>query len=119
VKIESQVEMKFKIGSLRKFGTVSFRNIFPEIIKEYQLEKLYTVENLALQWPGIVGEILSSHSLPDRIFKGILFIAVDHSMYANEIILMKDEILRKVGEESGSSFIRTIKTEVKRINWNR
>lgn len=111
--------MKFKIGSLRQFGMVSFGKIFPEVIKEYQLEKLYTVENLAMRWPDIVGEILSTHSLPDRIFKAILFITVDHSMYGNEVILMKDMILRKVCDEFGSSFIKTIKTEVKRINWNR
>ena len=73
--------MKFKIGEKRKNGLYSFDGILPDIIHEFQLEKSFTIEELISKWHTIVGDIISTHSKPDRIYKKILFVAADHSVY--------------------------------------
>ena len=109
--------MKFRIGEHRKNGTCSFDSILPDIIHEFDLEKSFTIEELVSKWHSIVGDILSTHSKPDRIFKKILFIAVDHSMYGNEMMMMKDAIVHKIKSEFPYHVIRDIKVELKKIQW--
>jgi predicted nucleic acid-binding Zn ribbon protein len=109
--------MKFRVSEKRKNSTVTFEGILPDIIHEFQLEKSFTIEDLVTKWHTIVGDIISTHSKPDRIFKKILFIAADHSMYANEIMIAKDRILKVIHEEFPFQAIRDIKVEIKNIRW--
>ncbi|MBP7734819.1 MAG: DUF721 domain-containing protein [Spirochaetes bacterium] len=109
--------MKFRIRDKRKNGINSFENILPDIIHEFELEKSFTIEELVTQWYSIVGDIISTHSKPDRIYKNILFVTADHSVYANEIIMMKDMLLNKLHEQFFFHAIRDIKVEIKSIRW--
>jgi hypothetical protein len=109
--------MKFRIGEKRKNGIFSFDAILPDIINEFNLEKSFTIEDILSKWSSIVGNIISTHSKPDRIFKRILFVAVDHSVYGNEIVLMKDAIIKRINIEFSYQAIRDIKVEIKRIQW--
>ena|SRR4030042_1200900 len=109
--------MKFRIGKKRKNGTYSFERILPDIIHDYELEKSFTIEEIISKWYLIVGDIISTHSKPDRIFKRILFVAVDHSVYANEIAIMKDAIIKKIHDELPFKAIMDIKVEIRNIKW--
>jgi predicted nucleic acid-binding Zn ribbon protein len=111
--------MKFRIGDKRKNCLNSFENILPDIIHDFELEKSFTIEELISQWSFIVGDIISTHSKPDKITNKILFVAVDHSVYANELILMKDIIIKKIQEELPFLAIKDIRAEIKKISWNR
>jgi predicted nucleic acid-binding Zn ribbon protein len=109
--------MKFRMGKKRTNGIISFETILPDIIHEYELEKSFTIEELTAQWSSIVGDIISTHSKPDRIFKKILFVNVDHSVFANEIIMMKDIILTKIHSELPFLTIKEIRVEIRKIRW--
>lgn len=109
--------MKFRIKQKRKNGIYSFDNLLPDIIHEYEIEKSFTIEELVSQWSLIVGDIISTHSKPDRIYKGILFVTADHPVYANEIIMMKDLLVKKVCDQFPFQSIRDIKVEIKSIRW--
>jgi predicted nucleic acid-binding Zn ribbon protein len=109
--------MKFKIGENRKNGTYSLGGLLPDIIHEYNLEKSFTIDELVSKWHTIVGDIISTHSKPDRIFKKILFVAADHSVYANEINMRKDVILKNIEEEYPYQTVRDIRVEIKTIHW--
>lgn len=109
--------MKFRIGNKRKSGVFSFDSLLPDIIHEFELEKSFTIEDLVSKWHTIVGDIISTHSKPDRIYKKILFVFADHSVYANEIIMMKEALVRKINNEFPFQTIRDIKVEIKTIRW--
>lgn len=109
--------MNFKIGKTRKNGTFSFNDILSDIIHEFDLEKSFTIEELVSKWYDIVGDIISTHSKPEKIYKKILFIVVDHSVYANEIIMMKDNIIQSINSKFPYIMIRDIKIEIKNIRW--
>jgi hypothetical protein len=109
--------MKFRIGKKRYNGLNSFENILPDIIHEFELEKSFTIEDLTAQWSSIVGDIISTHSKPDRIYKTVLIIGVDHSVYGNEIIIMKDSILQKIKNTLPFLLINDIRAEIKKIRW--
>ena len=111
--------MKFRFNSKRKKKIISFNNVLPEIINDFGFEDSFIIEKIKVNWPKIVGDIFSSHSIPNRIFKKTLFIYVDHSTYANEIIMMKDVIINNVNEKASSNIIINIRTEIKRLKWKK
>lgn len=110
--------MKFRLQSTRQRQIKSFKSLFSDVLHDYHIEKLFTVTALSGQWREIAGDLLATHSMPDRIYKGVLFIAVDHAAYGNEIILMKDLILKKIASLYGEGLVRSVKTEVKPLSWN-
>lgn len=109
--------MKFRIGQKRANRLNSFESILPDIIHEYDLEKSFTIEELTAQWSFIVGDIISTHSKPDRIYKKVLFVGVDHPVYANEIIIMKDTIIKKIQNELPFLTINDLRAEIRKIRW--
>ena len=111
--------MNFKIGKIRKNSTASFGDIVSDILKEFSIGTDFYVESIRSAWSDIIGDILSTHSVPERIQRGILFIAVDHPVFANEIMLMKDSIIKKIEKNLHISGINSIRGEVKKIYWKK
>lgn len=109
--------MKFRTGddySSRKTQTLCFSDFIPEIIKDLNIDDDFTVSALKDSWKNITGAILSVHTKPDRIFKKILFIASDHSMFSNEVMLMKNHIMKGIENTVGAGIITGIKVEIKK-----
>ncbi len=96
---------------------IAFGAILADIIDEFNIEKSFTTELVASQWYSIVGDIISTHSKPDRIYKNILYIAADHSVYAGEIATRKEEIIRIINGEFPHISLKDIRIEIKAIRW--
>lgn len=111
--------MRFRFGGKKRYGAVSLSSVLPEIFHEFDLEKSFTMESLKSIWPYIVGDIISTHSMPERISRGILYISVDHSVFANEISLLQDIILKKIRDIPFSDEVKKIRAEVKRLRWGK
>ncbi len=111
--------MKFKIGNLRTKKLINFSDIIPGIINDLELNESFTINQIRNNWKNFVGEIISSHSIPDRLVSRTLFISVDHPVYANEINLMKDVLLKKIDDEISQKLVKNIKAEIKRLKWKK
>jgi len=111
--------MKFRIGNNRKNRLVGFEGLIPDVIGELGVNDSFVIEKIKSFWPDIVGEIIASHSIPDRIYKKTLFVAVDHSVYSNELLMMKDIILKRMSEEISVDIIKNLRAEIKRLNWKK
>jgi hypothetical protein len=109
--------MKFRFKESRLSKTASFRGILSSIISDFNLDESYLIESVRSEWPDIAGELISTHSIPDRIFKGVLFVLADHPVYANEITMMKTVFLEKLRGRYSGDVIRNIKVEIKKIDW--
>ncbi|MDR3237338.1 MAG: DUF721 domain-containing protein [Spirochaetia bacterium] len=111
--------MNFKINNNgRKQRLLSFNELMADVINELNIKDDFFIIMLKNNWEKIAGGIVSVHSVPDRIFKNILFISADHSVYANEIIMMKNIILQKIGDSIGQNIIKTVKVEIRHLNWH-
>jgi hypothetical protein len=109
--------MKFKTGKQRINRLSDYKSLLPNILCNFKLENSFTINGLMEEWVAIVGDIISTHSKPVRIFNKTLIIIVDHSIFANEIICMKDMILKRISDDFPFIMIKDIKTEIKRIYW--
>lgn len=109
--------MKFDLNKRRRNEMSTFKDLLPDILHEYDLDGSFLIESIRALWPDIVGSTMSTHCMPDRLFKHTLFIAVDHAAFANEIAMMKDTIIQQIGEVMQGTDIVHLKCEVKRLSW--
>ena len=109
--------MKFRFGEDRKNQLLTFSSIVPDLMEDLDIKDSFIIDQLKEKWPSYVGNILSAHSFPDRIFNKYLFINVDHSAYAGELSIHTFEILKKIKNDYGDNFIKSIKFEVKKSRW--
>ena len=108
--------MKFRLGSERNNRTLSFSDILPDVIDDLNLQETLFIENIRDKWESYVGRILSAHSKPDRLFRKILFVKVDHSVYANELSLHSGNILNKLKADFGPQVIESVRFEIIKKN---
>ena len=111
--------MKFRFGDDRKNKTITFSNIVTDLIDDLDLKDSFIINELKEKWPSYVGKILSAHSFPDRIYNKFLFINVDHSAYSGELSIHAADIMKKIKNDYGDGFIKSIKFEVKKSRWRR
>lgn len=111
--------MKFRFGENRKSKLITFGNIVNDLMEDLDIKDSFIIEELKEKWHSYVGNILSAHSFPERIFNKCLFINVDHSAYAGELSIHMTKILNKIKNDYGDNFIKTIKFEVKRSRWRK
>ncbi len=111
--------MKFRVGKNRNNRIANYQDIFSEMVKEFNFEDSFFIENIKNIWADVVGKILSAHSYPDRVYKNILFVSVDHNIYANELVMMKDNILEIINNKTNNNIIKNIKFEVKISKWKK
>jgi hypothetical protein len=111
--------MNFKIKEKRQGKTISINSALSLILEEFGLKDTLILDKLRLRWRNIVGELMAAHSIPDRVFKKILFIAVDHPVYSNELSMMKGSIINELNKEYGAEMIKDIRLETKKLDWQR
>ncbi len=111
--------MKFRINKRRQNKTISINSAISLILEEFGLKGSVIIEKIKLKWQDIVGELMAVHCIPDRIFKNILFISVDHPVYSNELSLMKNIIIQKINNEFGTKMIKDIRLEIKKLDWQK
>jgi hypothetical protein len=74
------------------------------LMKELGLGGRMTEEEIIAAWHEIVGDFLSKHSTPTRLFEGILYVRVLQSSMQFELErTWKSEILRKLKARFGRS----------------
>jgi hypothetical protein len=88
--------LKFRLGEDRKNKIVAFSNIFADLVDDLELKDSFIISELKEKWPSYVGNILSAHSFPDRIYNKFLFINVDHSAFSSELSIHAADILKKI-----------------------
>lgn len=71
-------------------------NIIKDLISNSKIGREINKYNLFNHWQEIVGEEISKKSKPTRLKRGILFVSVSSSTWANELSLMSDQLVGKI-----------------------
>ncbi len=103
--------MKFRFNQKRANSTKPISSLITEAIRGLDVGEALMIEIIRESWKSIVDEIIASHSVPERIFRDTLFISVDHPIYANELLFMKQLILQRLNDKIGYGMITDIRVE--------
>ncbi len=111
--------MKFRFMEKRSNRILSIDKVLESVARDFDFEESFLVSRVRELWPDIVGQVIATHSIPDRIYKRVLYVSVDHPVYSNEIIMIEDRIRERINDMLGFESFKKIRAEVKRIKWSR
>lgn len=52
-------------------------------------------------WESVVGPLLAEKTVPDRFERGVIWVTVSGSAWAQEVRLNQEEIVRRLNEKAG------------------
>lgn len=77
------------------------KRVLNETIAQSDVLKAGRAQRAFKHWPAIVGDVLAKKSSPDRYSKGVLWVAVSGSAWAQELRMQREHILARLREVSG------------------
>ncbi len=83
-----------------------------DILGEEKLEILAGIARLRRAWPAMVGPVLAQHTEPVNIESGMLLIAIDHPVMAQQIRFLQCEIRDACFQKCHVCNIRRIRTRM-------
>jgi hypothetical protein len=69
-----------------------------KILDQYGLKKAFSRHQVAYLWPQIVSPAIARHARIERIAEKVVYIAVDSSVWMNEIAALKEVLLAKINK---------------------
>lgn len=94
---------------------VSFGTILSSVAKQLGLETRLVEVRIQQQWPGLVGEPISSHTWPVQIRFHKLYLLVENSVWLQQLTFLKPALLAKLNAEAGSELLTDIVLRVGEI----
>lgn len=84
-------------------------NIIKDVVKKMDIKKKLNISNIFNRWEEIVGMEISKKAKPERITRGILYISVTTSTWANELSLMSGQLIQKINSFIGEEVVKNIR----------
>lgn len=84
-------------------------NILPHMVESLGIDKKFKSQLVMFYWNKIVGNDIAAQSTPVEVEYGVLFIAVDNSVWCHHLLMMKADILHKINQFIGEPLIRDLK----------
>ena len=87
-------------GKLRvEKRSTRMQSVVETVVREREWsDKLYEMSLFDI-WESVVGEAIAGQTAPVLLLDGVLRVDVAHQVYANELSVMKTEILSKIGKK--------------------
>ncbi len=94
--------------------------ILGDILKKHDISKVSKLGKLTDSWPSLMGQAISSHTSPNDLRDGILFLMVDSPVWMQQLSFLKAEMLKKLSMyEVADIILRLGKVEKKYGNIER
>ena len=93
-------------------GTERVSDILDRLSRRARWGRKLTEAKALLVWKDVVGGSLRAHARPVRIENGELTIAVEDSLWKQEVCLLQGEIIRKLNDRMGDEVVRDIRLVV-------
>ena len=59
-------------------------------------------------WNSVVGEVIAENTRPVAMREGVLFVEVASSVWMQELVLLRDEIVERLNQQLGENIVRRI-----------
>jgi len=86
----------------------SIKNLLTEYLKGTNFEQINNTINLSKSWKKIVGKSISQNTEIIDIKQGKIFIKTSNSIWRNELIFQKEDLLKRLKKEHPKLNIKEI-----------
>lgn len=90
------------------FNYNTLQNILDDVIKSSDFGELYTQAKIEKKWNDILGNLLDNSVIITDYKDHVLTIKTSSSTWRAEVMLRKEQIIRKLNKELGENTIKEI-----------
>lgn len=94
---------------VRKSGPVSSSAALKDLARQLGITRTLAEYEAMASWEGVVGEQVSRVTIPERIERGILFVAVASPSWRTELTMRRLEIVEKINRSVGQKIVKEIR----------
>ena len=96
--------------------TESIDEILENTFKKLGLSRKIKEKRVLDLWPKIIGNKIKCHTEAKYINQGVLFITVDSSTWAHQLLFMKNKFINKLNEQLKNEIIKDIRFKVGQVS---
>jgi predicted nucleic acid-binding Zn ribbon protein len=93
---------------MRKNNTQALSEVVQDLVAAFNLEQKLSEARVMNAWDEILGKAFSSHTSRMYIKDRILFVQIDSAVVRNELIMMRERLVRALNEKAGKKVIEQI-----------
>ncbi len=93
---------------MRRSKTISLAEAIQDYIKAMKLEQGLGEVALISSWEEVTGKAIASRTKKLYIRDGILYVHLSSSVVRNELLMLRQELMKKLNRKAGSEIIRDI-----------
>ncbi len=93
---------------MRKSNTQSLSQVLREYISEMRMDRKLKEVNVVQSWEEVLGKTISRYTRNVYFSKGILFVEINSAVVKNELVMMREEIRKRLNEQAGEEIITKI-----------
>lgn len=93
---------------MRRSNTQKLSDVLKDYLQENKLERKFTELDVVASWEKLLGQTVARYTESLHIQNGTLFVKTSSPALRNELIMMKEEIRRRLNEKAGQELIRQI-----------
>lgn len=87
----------------------ALETIINKLVADSEIGKKIKRYNIFNHWPEIVGSEISKKTKPEKLYKGLLYISVANSTWANELSFMSEQLIKKINTYIGEQLVKGIR----------
>ncbi len=85
------------------------KNVLNETLNKLGLEKKIKEKMVLDLWSEVIGKKIRAHTQATYVNQGVLFVNVDNSAWAHQLLFMKEEFINKINRLLKAEFIKDIR----------
>ncbi len=84
-------------------------SVIKSVVSKLNIESKINSSKLFNHWQEIVGSEISKKAKPEKLTRGLLFVSVTTSTWANELSLMSGQLIDKINSYIGKEIVKEIR----------
>lgn len=93
---------------MRRSETVNIREIINELLKEHGIEEKLSENRLLNSWEELLGKSIANSTKDLYIKNGVLYVSLRSSVVRHELMMIRDELVKRLNEKAGREVITDV-----------
>ncbi len=89
-------------------GEASLSGLLDGVLANLDLRTRFREHMAILAWPRLAGQVVASHTEAEAVRDGVLIVATDTAVWAQELQMRSRELLHRIADQIGPDVIRDV-----------
>ena len=93
---------------MKEGRTKTIEELVSQVLKQMGLEQKFKEHEVVELWPEVVGQMIASRTKRVEVRDGRLFVTFSSAVVRNEILMVKEGLVRALNDRMGKEIVRDI-----------